>query len=130
MQQPEWIYRPSEKGRNGTRVPLAEIFRYGAEEFPARAAIADGAASYTFEQLESGAQRIAGLLHESGVRPADKVAVLTSNLEQSTFLLTRRTLRQERSGSWASCVLLLFSATALTWPKSLILAQCWMLPHC
>src|SRR5437588_3242812 len=78
MQQPEWIYRPSEKGRNGTRVPLAEIFRYGAEEFPARAAIADGAASYTFEQLESGAQRIAGLLHESGVRPADKVAVLTS----------------------------------------------------
>lgn len=78
MQQPEWMYRPSEKGRNGIRVPLAEIFRYGAEEFPSRAAVADGAASYTFEQLESGAKRIATLLHEAGVRPADKVAVLTS----------------------------------------------------
>lgn len=78
MQQPEWMYRPSEKGRKGARVPLAEIFRYGAEEFPSRTAIADGETSYTFEQLECGAKRIAALLQKSGIRQADKVAVLTS----------------------------------------------------
>lgn len=78
MQQPEWLYRPGQKGRNGERVPLSAIYRYGATEFPSRTAIADGDASYTFEQLEQGAQRIAATLHEAGVRAGDKVAVLTS----------------------------------------------------
>lgn len=78
MQHPEWLYRPEYRGRKGQRVPLSEVFQYGAREFGPRVAIADGETAYTFEQLESGAQRVAALLHDSGVRQGDRVAVLTS----------------------------------------------------
>ena len=78
QQQPEWLYRPGHQGRQGQRVPLSEIFRYGAAEFGPRVAIADGETAYTFEQLESGAQRIAAALHDAGVGRGDRVAVLTS----------------------------------------------------
>jgi D-alanine--poly(phosphoribitol) ligase subunit 1 len=59
-------------------VPLAEIYTYGATQFGPCPAITDGDTGYTFEQLERGAQRVAAALHEAGVRPGDKVAVLTS----------------------------------------------------
>jgi amino acid adenylation domain-containing protein len=75
---PEWLYQREHKVPNGRRVPLAEIYTYGATQFGPRPAITDGETGYTFEQLERGAQRVAAVLHEAGVRPGDKVAVLTS----------------------------------------------------
>jgi amino acid adenylation domain-containing protein len=78
MHHPEWLYQSDRTGRHGKRVPLSQLFQYGATEFGAREAIADGEASYTFEQLERGAQRVASVLQEAGVRHGDKVAVLTS----------------------------------------------------
>ena len=78
MHHPEWLYQSDRKGRHGKRVPLSQLFQYGATEFGAREAISDGEISYTFKQLESGAQRVASVMHEAGVRHRDKVAVLTS----------------------------------------------------
>jgi len=78
MNHPEWLYQSDRNGRHGKRVPLSQVFQYVATQFGSREAIADGEASYTFEQLESGAQRGANALHEAGVRHGDKVAVLTS----------------------------------------------------
>ena len=78
MQHPEWLYQPGRQGRDGKRVPLAQIYSYGAAEFAPRSAIADGETSYTFAQLELGARRVAAALHHAGVRPGNNVAVLTS----------------------------------------------------
>ena len=47
-----------------------------ARKWPDRTAIDDGDASYTFAQLEQGAQAVAGLAGRAGGRPGDRVAVL------------------------------------------------------
>ena len=78
MRQPEWLYTSLNSGRQGERRPLSRLFEYGASCFASRIAIADGETSYTYEQLEAGARRIAWVLNETGVRPGTRVAVLTA----------------------------------------------------
>ena len=78
MQQPEWLYTFEKSGRRGERKALSRLFEYATATFGSRTAISDGEATYTYEQLEFGAQRIAALLHNSGVGPGMRVAVLTS----------------------------------------------------
>lgn len=76
MDQPQWMYRPGQTGRSGNRAPLSGLFHYGAAHHPDRVALSDGEVTYSFAQLEIGAQRIAAALRELGVDKADRVAIL------------------------------------------------------
>ncbi len=78
MQQPEWLFTFENSGRQGERKPLSKLFEYGVAKFGSRPAIADGESTYSFNELEVGAQRIAALLHKSGVRSGNRVAVLAT----------------------------------------------------
>jgi D-alanine--poly(phosphoribitol) ligase subunit 1 len=80
LERPEWLYVPGQTDRRGNRVPLSALLKYGADHHPTRTAITDGQTSYTFLELERGAQRIATTLREIGVRRGDRVAVLAEKL--------------------------------------------------
>ena len=86
IQQPEWSFTPGRPIREGRRYPLESLFKYGAARFPERAAISDANNTYSFYALELGARRIASHLDAAGVRPGDRVAVLTEKLALTPML--------------------------------------------
>jgi acyl-CoA synthetase (AMP-forming)/AMP-acid ligase II len=61
----------------GTPPALGDLLVEPAFAWPDRAAIDDGDVSYTFAQLEQGAQTVAAWLAEQGVKAGDRVAILT-----------------------------------------------------
>jgi D-alanine--poly(phosphoribitol) ligase subunit 1 len=77
MEPPEWRYRPSQPGRDGTRYPLAQVYAFAAATAPHRIAVSDGDVSLTFATLETGAHRLAARLIEAGVQPGSHVVVLS-----------------------------------------------------
>ncbi|MFH9674020.1 AMP-binding protein [Streptomyces sp. NPDC017405] len=70
---PPWSADPA--GRSDAPA-LGDLLVAAALRWPDRTAIDDGADSYTFAQLEHGAQAIAARLTERGVGAGDRVAVL------------------------------------------------------
>lgn len=71
---PPWSIDPAD----GTSAPpaLGDLLVAPARKWPDRTAIDDGEVSYTFAQLEQGAQAVAAWLAEQGVSAGDRVAVL------------------------------------------------------
>jgi amino acid adenylation domain-containing protein len=61
---------------DGPRPALGDLLVEPARAWPDRTAISDGDVSYTFAQLEQGAQAVAARLVEQGVRAGDRVAIL------------------------------------------------------
>lgn len=58
---------------------LADLLRRSARRHPGRLAVADGRNTRTFAQLDEDASRVAGALAVRGVRPGERVAVLSRN---------------------------------------------------
>jgi len=71
---PPWSIDPPDE----TNPPpaLGDLFVAPALKWPDRTAINDGDTSYTFVQLEQGAQAVAAWLTEQGVGAGDRVAIL------------------------------------------------------
>jgi fatty-acyl-CoA synthase len=62
-------------------VPLTPIrfLRYAEQQYPQRIAVVCGKERFTYTQFAERVGRLAGALRESGVRPGDRVAFLSSN---------------------------------------------------
>lgn len=62
-------------------VPLTPIrfLRYAEQQFPRRTAIVCGQERFVYAQFAERVSRLAGALRESGVRPGDRVAFLSTN---------------------------------------------------
>ena len=58
--------------------PLAFLDRAG-RVFPERIGAVDGGRAFTYAELRAAAEKVAGALRASGVRPGDRVAYLTPN---------------------------------------------------
>ncbi|WP_208814157.1 AMP-binding protein [Micromonospora echinofusca] len=71
---PPWSIDPAD----GANPPpaLGDLFVAPARRWPDRRAISDGATSYTFAQLEQGAQAVAAWLTGQGIGAGDRVVVL------------------------------------------------------
>ncbi|GAB3137802.1 acyl-CoA synthetase [Microbispora hainanensis] len=61
------------------RQSLADLLRRSARRQPARLAVADAAQVRTYAELDEDVTRVAGALIARGVRPGDRVAVLSRN---------------------------------------------------
>ncbi|WP_066942126.1 fatty acyl-CoA synthetase [Microtetraspora fusca] len=61
------------------RHSLADLLRRSARRHPGRLAVSDGRTGRTFAELDEDASRLAGALIARGVRPGDRVAVLSRN---------------------------------------------------
>ncbi|WP_433424771.1 fatty acyl-CoA synthetase [Microtetraspora malaysiensis] len=61
------------------RQSLADLLRRSARRHPSRLAVSDGRTSRTFAELDEDASRLAGALIARGVRPGERVAVLSRN---------------------------------------------------
>ena len=61
------------------RQSLADLLRRSARRHPARLAVADAAQARTYAELDEDVTRVAGALTARGVRPGDRVAVLSRN---------------------------------------------------
>jgi amino acid adenylation domain-containing protein len=71
---PPWSVDPADRGN--PEPALGDLFAAPARRWPDRVAIHDGDVSYTFAQLELGAQAVAAWLAEQGVSAGDRVALL------------------------------------------------------
>ena len=62
-------------------VPLTPIrfLRYAEQQYPQRTAVVCGKERFTYTQFAARVGRLAGALRESGVRPGDRVAFLSTN---------------------------------------------------
>ena len=62
-------------------VPLTPIrfLRYAEQQYPQRTAVVCGKERFTYTQFAERVGRLAGALRESGVRPGDRVAFLSTN---------------------------------------------------
>lgn len=69
-----WSIDPASRGASAPA--LGELLVAPALAWPDRTAINDGDVSYTFAELEQGAQAVAAWLTEQGVTAGDRVAVL------------------------------------------------------
>lgn len=72
---PPWSIDPVDQ-RDSARPALGDLLVSPASAWPDRTAISDGDVSYTFAQLEQGAQAVAARLAELGVKAGDRVAIL------------------------------------------------------
>lgn len=72
---PPWSIDPGDQ-RDSPRPALGDLLVSPASAWPDRTAISDGDVSYTFAQLEQGAQAVAARLAELGVKAGDRVAIL------------------------------------------------------
>ncbi|MBX6168339.1 MAG: AMP-binding protein, partial [Thermobispora bispora] len=61
------------------RQSLADLLRRSARRYPDRLAVADAARTRTYAELDEDVTRVAGALAARGVRPGDRVAVLSRN---------------------------------------------------
>ncbi|MGI5155352.1 fatty acyl-CoA synthetase [Microbispora sp. CA-102843] len=61
------------------RQSLADLLRRSARRHPGRLAVADAAQVRTYAELDEDVTRVAGALAARGVRPGDRVAVLSRN---------------------------------------------------
>ncbi|MFC0597639.1 fatty acyl-CoA synthetase [Streptomyces palmae] len=61
------------------RQSLADLLRRSARRHPDRVAVIEGDTSRTFAELDADAGAVAGALIERGVRPGDRVALLSRN---------------------------------------------------
>src|SRR3954454_23172563 len=59
---------------------LAEILTQSAAAFPDRVAIKLDDAELTYAALDEASARVAGMLHERGVRPGDRVGIMLPNV--------------------------------------------------
>ncbi|WTO38888.1 AMP-binding protein [Streptomyces achromogenes] len=71
---PPWSADPADRAE--TPPALGDLLAAAAHRWPDRTAVDDGADSYTFAQLERGAQAIASRLARQGVGAGDRVVVL------------------------------------------------------
>ncbi|PJN36372.1 amino acid adenylation protein [Streptomyces sp. CB02959] len=71
---PPWSIDPADE--NNPAPALGDLLVAPARKWPDRTAINDGDVSYTFAQLEQGAQAVAARLTEQGVGAGDRVAIL------------------------------------------------------
>ncbi|MBA0083687.1 MAG: long-chain-fatty-acid--CoA ligase, partial [Acidobacteria bacterium Pan2503] len=62
-------------------IPLTPIrfLRYAEQQYPQRTAVVCGKERFTYAQFAERVGRLAGALRESGVRPGDRVAFLSTN---------------------------------------------------
>jgi amino acid adenylation domain-containing protein len=72
---PPWSIDPADQ-HDGPPPALGDLLVAPARTWPDRTAISDGEVSYTFTQLEQGAQAVAAQLTEHGVKAGDRVAIL------------------------------------------------------
>lgn len=75
MALPPWSIDPADE--KNPAPALGDLLVTPALKWPDRVAINDGDVSYTFAQLEQGAQTLAARLTEQGVGAGDRVVVLT-----------------------------------------------------
>lgn len=73
-QQPAWAL--AARPESSCDYPLGDLFAYGNKRSPDRIAVEDGKSSFTFEQLEAMAIRLAAWLFAHGVRSGTRVPVL------------------------------------------------------
>src|SRR5215204_184246 len=64
------------------RHALGDLLRRSAARYPDRVAVSDASTTRSFAQLDADASRIANALHERGVAPSDRVAILSRNSVQ------------------------------------------------
>lgn len=62
-------------------IPLTPVrfLRYSEQQFPDRTAVVCGNQRFTYAQFADRASRLAGALHQTGVKPGDRVAFLSMN---------------------------------------------------
>lgn len=66
---------------------LSDIVRRGARRAPGAPALADGGRTWTYAELEQETERYAGLLRGLGVRPGDRVMLVSENCMAQVALL-------------------------------------------
>jgi fatty-acyl-CoA synthase len=69
------------KAQLAMNIPLTPIrfLRYAEQQYPQRTAVVCGKERFTYAQFAGRVGRLAGALRESGVRPGDRVAFLSTN---------------------------------------------------
>ena len=73
--------------RTARQHALGDLPRRTAQRFPDKAAIVDGATSFTFTELDAVVDRAAAAIAEAGLEPGDKLALLCHNSWQYAVLV-------------------------------------------
>jgi acyl-CoA synthetase (AMP-forming)/AMP-acid ligase II len=60
-------------------VRVNDLLEARAVDMPRKEALVCGGERYTYRQIDEEARRVAGMLHDAGVRPGDRVAVCLEN---------------------------------------------------
>ena len=93
--------------------PIPDMVLEVASRYPRRAAIDFLARQRTYEELAQEMRLAAGALHQAGVRPGDRVALVMPNCPQHAVASSSNTIRSPPLASWRAST----SVTALESPS-------------